>query len=167
MITDNKTIKENVRTRINKALQERVHKLNSIFNKMPAHTQRLILLATGLAVAWICIHAITEGFNPKHTNNITIDSMTHPRMQPMENKRDTTELIPLGKMKGEINGQFQAFYVAMDRKGNFFKNNNPAYAKTRWQKSDDWKPLTYPEFMEYEKQLHFLPIEGKAKTLKK
>lgn len=88
-------------------------------------------------------------------------------MQPIEKKRDSTELIPLGKMKGEIDGQFEAFYVAMDGKGNFYMNRNPSYAKDRWLKSDDWKQLSYQDFMQYEKQLHFLPIEGKSKSLKR
>ncbi len=88
--------------------------------------------------------------------------MTKPlTQQPMQTKPDTTELIPLGKMKGEVNGKFEAFYVAMDRRGNFFKNENPAYSNERWKMSPDWKPLSYNQFMEYDKQLQFLPLKSK------
>jgi hypothetical protein len=167
MRNDKTSVKENLREHTTRMLQEQVHKLNEAFTKMPVRSQSMILLSIGLLTATICALSISEGFSPRKPTTIAIDSITHPLMQPMEKKQDTTALIPLGKMKGEINGQFTAFYVAMDGKGNFFRNENPTYAKDRWIKSDNWKHLSYQEFMNYEKQLYFLPIEGKAKSLKR
>ncbi|MBN8651429.1 MAG: hypothetical protein J0L67_08370 [Cytophagales bacterium] len=167
MANDQNVKRTTYRERIDKILYAKALKLNQLFNEMPIRIQRLIMLGAGLGIATICVLAIKEGFNSKQTSSINIDTLTNPLLQPMEMKDDPTTLIPLGKMKGEINGQFEAFYVAMDGKGNFFMNHNPSYAKDRWLKSDDWKPLTYQQFMEYEKQLHFLSIESKSKTLKR
>lgn len=167
MATDKKSVKESLQEYVTNILRSRAGVVNNAFNKLSLKSQRIILLTIGLGIASICVLAITEGFSPRKVNTISIDSLTQPLMQPNEKKRDSTELIPLGKMKGEINGEFEAFYVAMDGQGNFFMNHNPTYAKDRWVKSDDWKQLSYQEFMRYEKELHFLPFEGKSKSLKR
>ncbi len=160
-------MRESLQERLTNTIRSRTGVVNHAFNRLSRKSQRIILLTAGFAIASICVLAIAEGFIPKKIKAISIDSLTHPLMQPHEKKRDSTELIPLGKMKGEINGKFEAFYVAMDGQGNFFMNHNPTYAKDRWVKSDDWKQLSYQEFMRYEKELRFLPLEGKSKTLKR
>ncbi|HNP94387.1 MAG TPA: hypothetical protein PKJ63_02120 [Cyclobacteriaceae bacterium] len=152
--------------RITKLLREKTERLNIYFNSLSIQKQRATLLTIGLFMAAICLLALAEGINPKRVESMEIDAITSPHTQKMK-ERDSTELIPLGKMKGEINGEFTAFYVAMDRKGNFFKNDNPTYSKERWVISKDWEQLTYAEFMEYEKQLHFQPIESKNRALKR
>lgn len=167
MTIDNKSEKKSVREYLANMLRNRAKQVNKAFNALSLKAQRIILLTAGLCIAAVCVLAITEGFSPRKVNTIPIDSLTRPLMHPNEKKRDSTELIPLGKMKGEINGEFEAVYVAMDGKGNFFMNHNPTYAKDRWLKSDDWKQLSYQEFMRYEKELHFLPIDGKSKSLKR
>lgn len=167
MEEDNKTTIQDFRHKTIQLLRGKVDNLNTTFNKMSLPAQRLTMLSIGLLMAAVCLLALADGINPSQVNPIVTDSILRPNIQPMEKQQDTTELIPLGKLKGEINGEFTAFYVAMDRKGNFFKNESPSYSKDRWIKSDNWKQLSYREFKEYEKQLHFLPIEGKTKSLKR
>ncbi|MEQ1588145.1 MAG: hypothetical protein ABL895_19845 [Cyclobacteriaceae bacterium] len=72
-----------------------------------------------------------------------------------------SQLIPLGKMKGEIDGKFEAFYIALDQDGQFFINRNPRYADAL-SKSKDWVPISLDQFRNYEQQLHFLPNQGKG-----
>lgn len=146
----------------NKKLHSGVTMLNNAFNGLSMQAKKTTLLTTGTCIAAFCLLSLRQGFMPSNDTSIKFESMTKPlTQQPMQTKPDTTELIPLGKMKGEVNGKFEAFYVAMDRRGNFFKNENPAYSNERWKMSPDWKPLSYNQFMQYDKQLQFLPLKSK------
>lgn len=47
-------------------------------------------------------------------NPLTFDKITLPHDIQMQ-QTDTTTLTPIGKMKGEIDGDFEAFYLAVDK----------------------------------------------------
>lgn len=73
-----------------------------------------------------------------------------------------TKLNPVGKMKGEIDGEFESFYIALDREGQLFINRDPAYSGDRYEKSNGWKPITRRELEAYEKDLRFFPSQRKG-----
>lgn len=72
------------------------------------------------------------------------------------------QLIPVGKMKGEIDGDFESFYVAVDNKGSIYINRAIEYSENAYDKTDDWKQITREKLMEYEKELHFMPSRSKG-----
>ena len=67
------------------------------------------------------------------------------------------DLIPLGKMKGEMDGEFEAFYLAFDMAGQLYINYSPSYSKEMYCKSNGWLQITRRQLEQYEKQLHFFP----------
>lgn len=77
-------------------------------------------------------------------------------------ERDTQELNAVGKMKGELDGEFESFYIAVDREGQLFINRDPAYSKDRYEKSNGWKPITRQELEAYERDLRFFPSQRKG-----
>lgn len=82
----------------------------------------------------------------------------------MDRKESITEsqLTPVGKMKGEIDGEFESFYVAVDREGGIFINRDIEYSERAFDKSNDWKQISREKLAEYEKQLNFLPSRSKG-----
>lgn len=73
-----------------------------------------------------------------------------------------TKLEPVGKMKGEIDGAFESFYLAVDLEGQMFINRDPAYSKERYEQSNGWKPITRQQLEAYERDLRFFPSERKG-----
>lgn len=69
----------------------------------------------------------------------------------------TETLTPIGKMKGEIDGKFEAFYLAVDKQGELFINRNPPYSKNAFNKSTNWELITRQQLDEYDKHLHLFP----------
>lgn len=76
--------------------------------------------------------------------------------------RDTEQLNPVGKMKGEINGKFESFYIAVDQEGELFINHDPEYSEDRYKKSNGWKPITRQQLETYERDLRFFPSQRKG-----
>ncbi len=72
------------------------------------------------------------------------------------------KLMTVGKMKGELNGEFEMFYLAVDGEGQLFKNHNLRYGEKAYEKSEDWKPISRKQLAEYEKYLHFIPSRKRA-----
>jgi hypothetical protein len=72
--------------------------------------------------------------------------------RPMKNET----LMPLGKLKGEMNGEFEAFYLAMDAGGQLYINRDLGYRRTAYEKSNGWELITRSQLANYEKQLHFI-----------
>lgn len=73
------------------------------------------------------------------------------------NEQNEEKLTPIGKMKGELDGEFEAFYVAVDYTGQLFINHNPKFSKDSLLQSKGWEPITRQQLEVYEKQLHFIP----------
>lgn len=73
-----------------------------------------------------------------------------------------TILTPIGKMKGEIDGEFESFYLAKDKDGLVYINRDPEYSKDRYEKSKGWESITPAEVEEFKKELHFIPQKKKG-----
>jgi hypothetical protein len=153
-------------SRISGAVKNQLDTWSLHFNQLPGKTKAIVLLTTGLAITLGSLWQIADAVSSTRPSTWDPGAITKPDIPhlPMETNQDSTELIPLGKMKGEIDNKFEAFYVAADRQGNFFINRNPAYTKERWNKSEDWKPISHNQLIEYEKHLHLIPIRGKSLT---
>lgn len=82
----------------------------------------------------------------------------------MKSKFNGQQLKPVGKMKGEIDDEFESFYLAEDKDGQVYMNRNPEYAQHRYDKSKGWEVITQAQLGEYKKKLHFIP--QKARRLK-
>ena len=72
------------------------------------------------------------------------------------------QLIPVGKMKGEIDGDFDSFYVAVDNKGSIYINREIEYSESAYDKTDDWKQISREKLTEYERELHFIPSRSRG-----
>jgi hypothetical protein len=73
-----------------------------------------------------------------------------------------SQLVPVGKMKGEIDGEFESFYVAVDNKGAIYINRDIEYSERAYDKSDDWKQISREKLAEYERDLHFIPLRSRG-----
>lgn len=82
----------------------------------------------------------------------------------MQQKSNGQLLTPIGKMKGEINEEFESFYLAVDKDGQVYMNRNPEYSEDRYDKSKGWESITQEQLTGYKKELHFIP--QKSRTLK-
>jgi hypothetical protein len=71
--------------------------------------------------------------------------------------QSTEKLTPIGKMKGEMDGKFEAFYLAMDKEGQLYVNRNPPFLKDTFNKSAQWELISRQQLEKFEKQLHFIP----------
>ena len=65
-------------------------------------------------------------------------------------------------MKGEIDGDFEAFYLAVDKDGQVYLNRDPDYSENRYEKSRGWELVTREQLAVYEKELHFIPLQKKS-----
>ncbi len=72
------------------------------------------------------------------------------------------QVIPLGKMKGEIAGEYTSFHVAVDMEGQLFINPDPEFSKDSLNKEKGWEPITRQQLDKYEEQLHFIPTHKKT-----
>jgi hypothetical protein len=84
--------------------------------------------------------------------------------KPIDMNTETQKLIPVGKLKGEIDGEFDAFYLAMDVGGQLYLNRNLTYARGAYNKANGWEQISREHLAEYEKHLHFIP--GRKRQMK-
>lgn len=67
-------------------------------------------------------------------------------------------LSPVGKFKGEIEGEFTAFYVGVDTAGNLWQNHNgPSASKDAWVVKEGWRQIELTELQNLKDELGFLP----------
>ncbi len=66
-------------------------------------------------------------------------------------------------MKGEIEGEFESFHVAIDTEGQLFINRDPELSKDSLNKEKGWKPISRKQLKQYEKQLHVIPSPKKGR----
>jgi hypothetical protein len=86
-------------------------------------------------------------------------------MQVMQQQSNEQLLTPIGKMKGEINKEFESFYLAVDKDGQIYMNRNPEYSEDRYDKSKGWELITQEQLAGYKKELHFIPQKSRTPKL--
>jgi hypothetical protein len=144
------------------AFRKQVDSINTWFNGLPIRSRKIALLFFGMSIALCCVglmyHAITANTGIK----IFIEPITQPNDIYMAPSKDTTRLSPVGKLKGEIDNQFEAFYVAKDKSGQHYINHNPSYGQDRYLLSKDWTAISDQQLETLKKELHFIPAPQKG-----
>ena len=74
---------------------------------------------------------------------------------------NTQRLTPMGKLKGELDDEFESFYVAKDKDGRVYMNRNPEYTQDRYDQAKGWQHITQAQLDEYKKKLHFIPYRNR------
>jgi hypothetical protein len=143
----------------------RIARANSQFNNLPVTRKKSIVLVFGIAISGISILLIIQALHPQENKGkFKADRISMPHDIFMKDEITVTEdqLLPVGKMKGEIDGEFESFYVAVDSKGSIFINRDIEYSEKAYEKSENWKQISKEKLSEYEKDLHFLPSRSKG-----
>jgi hypothetical protein len=142
-------------------VMQRVDNLNTTFNAFPQGKKKIILAVTGVMIAFLSGTMVLNAIYSVPANPVTFDKITLPHDIQMQ-QTDTTTLTPIGKMKGEIDGDFEAFYLAVDKNGQVYLNRDPDYSENRYDKSRGWELVTHEQLAVYEKELHFIPHRSKS-----
>lgn len=142
-----------------------VEAANETFNSLPKQRQKSLVLVFGICITLISFFLILQASgNQEGNTGLKADRIAMPYDIFMEDKTGVTEdqLTPVGKMKGEIDGEFESFYVAVDNQGTVYINRDIEYSERAYEKTDDWKQISKEKLMEYERDLHFIPSQGKG-----
>lgn len=97
-------------------VMQRIDNLNTTFNAFPHGKKKIILAVTGVMIACLSSAMVLNAIYGVPANPLTFDKITLPHDIQMQ-QTDTTTLTPIGKMKGEIDGDFESFYLAVDKDG--------------------------------------------------
>ncbi len=142
-------------------LKRKVNHCNEIFNTLSSKTKKASMIVFGISMAGICTVLILQAIYGQPSTTLPIDEITLPNDIYM-NTPDNQKLTPIGKMKGEIDGEFEAFHVAVDSEGQLFINSDPEFSKDSLNKSKGWEPITRQQLETYENELHFIPTQKKG-----
>lgn len=146
-------------------MNRRIDQCNANFNRLAQKKKRVIVIAFGVCITGISAMLIIQALNSQETQ---IDfkperiAMPYDIFKKEEAAVSGNQLIPVGKMKGEIDGDFESFYVAVDNKGSIYINREIEYSESAYDKTDDWKQISREKLMEYEKELHFIPTRSRG-----
>lgn len=144
-----------------------IGKLNYRFNRLSLSVKKWSVVIFGIASALVCLATVRGLFSVKLSRLLQGQSISTPIIEhPMKQERENESLIPLGKMKGEIDGEFDSFYVAVDKDARIFINRNMNYGDSAYKKSENWNEITIDILKDYERSLHFIPLSQKSKGLK-
>lgn len=148
-------------------MRSKVYYINEAFNSLSILTRRKIAITCGIAAAATALILTIRPFYSEQENIPLIKTITLPLDIYEHNEMEQYKaklLIPIGKMKGEIDGVFEAFYIAIDNEGTIFINRDPVYGEDRFLKTNGWDAITNEQFRLYEKALHFVPHNRKGLT---
>lgn len=155
-----------IRLKIEGNLRGRVQKVNHHFNSLPLKVKRVMLLVFGLVMGGVSLMLIIQALSNKENNEaISIQRIKMPKDIYMKEEQAISEdqLIPVGKFKGEINDEFEAFYLAVDTNGKTYINRSLDFSRDAYDKSNGWEEISKAELEHYQKQLHFvLPAKNKG-----
>lgn len=156
------TFEESSNLHIKGTMKKKVDAINKRFNGMPLRAKQFIVISFGMLMSMVCIVLVIQAVQNKVADTISIEKINLPKDTFMNNNDSSNQLIPVGKLKGEINGEFEAFYVAVDGEGQVYINRNPSFGASRFMKSQEWQPISRKQLEIYEKELHFIPHKSKG-----
>ena len=146
-------------------IDRRISRANESFNSLPVGGKKRLLLVFGIVISGISLLLIIQALHPQE-NKVLFKpdriSMPHDIFMKDEVTVSEHQLIPVGKMKGEIDGEFESFYVAVDSKGVIYINRDIEYSEKAYDKSESWQQITREKLNEYEKELHFIPSRSRG-----
>lgn len=146
-------------------IDRRISRANDSFNRLPVGSKKMLLLVFGIVISGISVLLIIQALHPQENKGGFRPeriSMPHDIFMKGELVVSEHQLIPVGKMKGEIDGDFESFYVAVDSKGLIYINRDIDYSEKAYDKSESWQQITKARLNEYEKELHFIPARSKG-----
>lgn len=146
-------------------MSESVNRVNSSFNRLSKRRKQMFILVFGICITGISATLVIPALrNQKSQIRFKPDRIVMPYDIFMDNERGISkdQLTPVGKMKGEIDGEFESFYVAVDREGAIYINRDIEYSERAYDKTDDWKQISREKLMEYEKDLDFIPSRSRG-----
>jgi hypothetical protein len=152
--------------KVNASLRALTNPFNDWFNDLTARTKKVVLLSFGIAMGSIGLMVLIQALGrSQESRTLIFDKITTPKDIHM-NKQDKdvpeNQLIPVGKLKGEVNGEFEAFYLAVDKHGQTYINRSLEYSVDAYNKSKGWEQISRQQLEMYEKQLHFIPAKVKG-----
>lgn len=146
-------------------LANRLNDLNSYFNRQSTTRKKTTVLFFGICVTVISAMLIIKALrNQENRIDFKPERVAMPYDIFMQEERiiSNNQLTPVGKMKGEIDGEFESFYVAVDGEGAIYINRDIEYSDNAYDKSEDWKQISKEKLMEYERDLHFIPSQARG-----
>jgi hypothetical protein len=159
-----KQILERAGQKAGSVIRTSVGKANTMFNALSERGKRTALLIFGAVMGGISIMLIMQALGSQENDRrLSIESIKTPKDIYMKEQTEAIsqdELIPVGKLKGEMDGEFEAFYLAVDREGKTYMNPWPGVSREAYQKSNGWREISRQELARYEKQLHFFPARS-------
>lgn len=147
------------------AFKAKIELVNTAFNQLPTSRKKASILAFGLCITAISAILVISAVRD-HSNHVLFRTeriaMPYDIFMKDESSVTETQLTPVGKMKGEIDGEFESFYVAVDNAGAIYINRDIEYSERAYDKTDDWKQISREKLTEYEKDLHFIPSRSRG-----
>jgi len=147
---------ERLTGKVKAGIQRKVNQLNDSVNKMDREHAKWSFILAGATIACLCAAITIRGLLSSEASWLEPSRITLPKYMHMDTLR-SERLTPLGKMKGEIEGEFEAFYLAIDKEGNLFINRNLEYSGNAYDKSNGWQQISAKQFEFYEKRMHLIP----------
>ena len=151
--------------RLKKLLRSLVDGLNRIFNRLPLKTKKLVILSFGMCTSAISVMLIIQALQSQENHKEFKPgriSMPYDIFMKEEQGASEGQLVPVGKMKGEIDGEFESFYVAVDNQGQIYINRDIEYTEHAYEKTNEWKQISREKLGEYERELHFIPNRSRG-----
>jgi len=140
--------------------------VNDWFNSLSVKMKQAVLLLFGMVIGGCSLMLIVQALQKQQTNYaIEIENIKTPEdifMKEHNEPLSDEQLIPVGKMKGEVAGEFDAFYVGVDRKGEIYINRDIEYTEDAYNKTKGWEPISREKLKEYENALHFIPFKSRG-----
>lgn len=147
------------------AFNAKIELVNTAFNQLPSSRKKVTILVFGLCVTAVSAILVVGAMRDR-SNHVLFrpERIAMPYDIFMKDETSVTEsqLTPVGKMKGEIDGEFESFYVAVDNAGAIYINRDIEYSERAYDKTDDWKQISREKLTEYEKDLHFIPSRSRG-----
>jgi hypothetical protein len=158
-------ITRKVTERLQNILAKKVTSFNNGFNDLSKRKQQFALLVFGVTITIVCVMLILYSKGCGSAVRLVIpDQIVMPYDIFMSSEKEVSEyqLTPVGKMKGEIQGEFESFYVAVDSKGSIYINRDIEYSERAYEKTDAWMQISREKLIEYERELSFIPSHSRG-----
>jgi hypothetical protein len=138
--------------------------MNNYFNSRTPIGKKVLLLIFGVTMGGVSFMLIIQAFSEKeYKKKMGVHWIKKPNDIYMnEQTISEDDLMPVGKLKGEIDGEFEAFYLAVDVAGKTYINRSIAFSKDAYHKSKGWEEISKAELDRYQRELHFLPARTKG-----
>lgn len=155
----------NLLDKVLRVLDQSIIRSNHRFNSLTNKSKKTIILLFGLLVSGISLILIIQALHSQE-NKVEFKpdriAMPHDIFMKEESTMSEEQLVPVGKMKGEIDGEFESFYVAVDSKGLIYINREIEYTENAYDKTKGWEQISKEKLSKYEQDLHFIPSRAKG-----